>query len=68
MKLLATLAAAGLGVVAMAAPATAQYHNSHTTTVVTKAKGPLKILPHHKRKICRYTTYHHRRTKKCWYH
>ena len=67
MKLLVTLAASGLALATVAAPAAAQM-NSHTTTVVTRVHGPVKLLPHHKRKICRYTTYHHHRTKKCWYH
>ena len=63
MKLLATLAAGSLAVIAVAAPATAQ----HTRTVVTKVHGPLKILPHHNRKVCRVTTVHHRKVKKCHY-
>ena len=57
-----------LGAFAMTAamPATAQ-HVSHGTTV-TKVKGPLKLLPHHKRKYCKTRWVNHRRVKKCWYH
>lgn len=40
----------------------------HTTTTVAPAHGPLKILPHHKKKICRTRSYHHHRSTKCWYH
>jgi hypothetical protein len=65
MKLLTALAIGGIAFAV--APASAQM-NSHTTTTVTRVHGPLKVLPHHKRKICRVTTYHHRRAKKCWYH
>jgi uncharacterized protein YcfJ len=65
MKLLTALAIGGIALAAV--PASAQM-NSHTTTTVTRVHGPLKVLPHHKRKICRVTTFHHRRTKKCWYH
>jgi hypothetical protein len=66
MKLFTALTLGALAFTAMAAPAAAQ--RAHTTTTVTKVGGPLKILPHHKRKICRVTTVHHHRTKKCWYH
>ena len=64
MKLIQIAAIGGLAL-AVASPAVAQHH---TTTTVTRVHGPLKILPHHKRKYCRVTTVHHKRTKKCWYH
>ena len=66
MKLFGTFAIAGLALTGVAAPAAAQH--AHSTTTVTRVHGPLKILPHHKRKICRTTTVHHHRSKKCWYH
>ncbi len=66
MKLFPTIVAGGLVVAAMIAPATAQV--SHSTTTVTKVHGPLKILPHHNRKICKTRWVNHHRTKKCWYH
>ncbi len=40
----------------------------HSSTTVTKVHGPLKILPHHNRKICRTRRVHHHRTTRCWYH
>ena len=65
MKLFATLAVAGSALIAVA-PATAQRMRSETT--VEKVHGPLKILPHHKHKICRVSGRAHHRTTKCWYH
>lgn len=63
MKLFQT-ALLGLALAVSAGPAVAQ----HTTTTVTNVHGPLKILPHHKKKICRTRWVHHRHVRKCWYH
>jgi hypothetical protein len=62
MKIIPTLAAAGIALAVIAVPASAQ----HTT--VTKVHGPLKILPHHNHKICKTRWVHHKRVRKCWYH
>jgi hypothetical protein len=64
MKLVHTLALAAFAATA-AVPAMAQ-HATHTT--VERVHGPLKILPHHNRKICKVRWVNHRRVKKCWYH
>jgi hypothetical protein len=65
MKLMHIAAATGLALATIASPAVAQHHS---TTTVTRVHGPLKILPHHKRKYCRITRSHGHRNKKCWYH
>ena len=64
MKLLSLLAAGSLAAIAVAAPATAQVR--HVTTV-NRVHGPLKILPHHKHKICRTTIRRGVRDRKCHY-
>jgi hypothetical protein len=69
MKFLSLLAATGLAATAIAAPVSAQ-HVTKTTTVTTvnKVHGPLKILPHHNRKICRTYIRHGVRDRRCHYH
>ena len=63
MKLPAILTAGALAIAGMTVGTGAD-----AAVVVTKVHGPLKILPHHNRKICRIHWVHHRRVKKCWYH
>lgn len=58
----------GVALTAVALPSAAQPAAEKTTTTVTKVKGPLKLLPHHKRKYCRTRWVNHKRVKKCWYH
>ena len=65
-KFNAELAKAGIMLAGIAVPAAAQPGPAVTT--VTKVHGPLKVLPHHNRKICKTRWVHHRRVKKCWYH
>ena len=65
MKLFPAIAAASLAMVTLIAPASAQHSRTHTT--VTKVHGPLKILPHHNKKVCKTRWVNHHRTKKCWY-
>lgn len=60
MKLLLSLAAGAMALGATA-PAGAR-------TVVTRVHGPLRLLPHHKNKICKITYRHGDRIKKCHYH
>jgi len=40
--------------------------NRHTS--VTQVHGPVRLLPHHKRKYCKWVRKGHHRVKKCWYH
>ena len=67
MKLFHLIAAGGVALAAVAMPAVAQ-PGSHTETTVTTVHGPLKILPHHNRKICKTRWVHHHRVSKCRYH
>ncbi|MBV9839975.1 MAG: hypothetical protein JOY99_00310 [Sphingomonadaceae bacterium] len=67
MKLSHLIATGGIAIAALAMPASAQ-RGAHTETTVTPVHGPLKILPHHNRKICKTRWVHHRRVSKCWYH
>ena len=55
--ILGALTLAGLAIPAQAA-----------VTTVTRVHGPVKLLPHHNRKICKTRWVHHKRVKKCWYH
>ena len=58
MKLLMSLAAAGLALGAV--PAAAK-------TTVTRVHGPLRLVPHHKVKVCKVTYRHGERRRKCHY-
>ena len=51
MKIFPAIAAASLATVALIAPASAQH--GRTSTTVTRVHGPLKILPHHNKKVCK---------------
>ena len=66
MKLFPALAAGGLALAIVAGPVAAQ-RVTHTTTTVTRVHGPLRVLPHHKRKVCRSRVVNHRRVQKCSY-
>lgn len=59
MKLAMSLAAAGLAL-ATTAPASAR-------TTVTRVHGPVRLIPHHKVKVCNITHRHGKRIKKCHY-
>ncbi|WP_442680813.1 hypothetical protein ACSBM8_06365 [Sphingomonas sp. ASY06-1R] len=65
MKIFPAIAAASLATVALIAPASAQH--GHTSTTVTRVHGPLKILPHHNKKVCKTRWVNHHRSRKCWY-
>ena len=68
MKLSHMLAAGAALAVSSAAPVGAETRvTHHTTTTVTKVHGPLHILPHHNRKVCRTRWVNHHRVKKCSY-
>lgn len=56
--------AGGLALAALTAPAAAQHG---MVTTVTPVHGPLKVLPHHRRKICTTRWHHHRRITSCHY-
>ena len=59
---------AGMALAALAGTATAQTSTVvHSQTTVSRVHGPLKVLPHHKRKVCRLYTYHHNTTRRCHY-
>ena len=60
------LAATALALVATAPVAAETRVTTHTTTV-TKVHGPMHILPHHNRKVCRTRWVHHRKVQKCFY-
>ncbi|HEY0316356.1 MAG TPA: hypothetical protein VGC28_08825 [Sphingomonas sp.] len=62
ITVIGALTIAGLAVPALADPVVTR----HTT--VTRVHGPMKLLPHHKRKLCKTRWVHHKRVKKCWYH
>ena len=64
MKLVQIIAASGLAMAVIAGPATAQHRPG---TTVRRVHGPLKILPHHNRKVCRTRIVNHRRVQKCSY-
>ena len=64
---LALKAAIGAMVAVVAVTSAPAQHAGRTTTTVTKVHGPLKVLPHHDRKICKTRGVHHRRTRSCWY-
>jgi hypothetical protein len=66
MKLAVSVVCA-LAAVQLAVPAQADPRVTRHTSV-TQVTGPMKVLPHHKRKYCKVVTKHHKRTKKCWYH
>ena len=51
-----------------AAPAAAETRvTTHSTTSVTKVHGPMHVLPHHNRKVCKARWVHHRKVQKCSY-
>ena len=56
-----------LGIAGLALPAQAETVVTRHTTV-TKVHGPMKLLPHHNRKICKTRWVNHHRVRKCWYH
>jgi hypothetical protein len=60
---------AGALALATLAPAAAQTSTVvvHKTTTVSNVHGPLKVIPHHNRKVCRVYTVHHRTTRRCHY-
>ena len=63
-----TLLAAGALALFAVAPAAAQrVTHTTTTTTVTKVRGPMHILPHHNRKICKTRWVHHHAVKKCYF-
>lgn len=63
-----TILAAGALALLATTPALAQTRvMTHTTTTVTKVHGPMHVLPHHNRKVCKTRWVHHRAVKKCWY-
>ena len=62
-----TLAATALMVVATAPVAAQTRVTTRTTTTVTKVHGPLHVLPHHNRKVCKTRWVHHRKVQKCFY-
>jgi hypothetical protein len=62
ITILGALAIAQLAVPAQADPVVTKH------TSVTRVHGPVRWLPHHKRKYCKIRRVGHRRVKKCWYH
>jgi hypothetical protein len=61
------LAIGSLALATLAGSATAQTTVVHRQTTVSRVHGPLKVLPHHRHKVCHLYTYHHNTTRRCHY-
>lgn len=61
MKLTTTLALAAVALAGLAQPAEAYRYSR-------RAHGPVRILPHHRYKVCEVKMVAHHRVKKCNYH
>ncbi len=61
MKLIGTVALAAVALAGVAAPAAARHY-------VQRAHGPIRVLPHHRYKVCEVKWVAHHRVRKCNYH
>lgn len=60
MKLLKMMTPCALALAVIAVPAGAR-------TTVERVHGPMKVLPHHDKKICTTRWVHHKQVRKCHY-